>query len=105
MNRLWVKLLVAFSAVILIGMIVTVAVARQAAATQLTHFMVGNLMVQPAALERAAGAYYATHGAWEGLADQFPAVLRSASSGGMMGGMMGGGMGRPPQGPGGGFGR
>ena len=90
MSRLWVKLLAAFAAVLLIGMIVTVLVARQAAATQLTHFMVGNLMIRPATLERAAGAYYTAHGSWDGLAAQFPTMLRGASSGGMMGGIMGG---------------
>ena len=54
MNRLWLKLLGAFAAVIFIGVLVTVLVARQAAATQLSHFMIGNQMVRPAALQQAA---------------------------------------------------
>lgn len=93
MNRLWLKLLGAFGVVILIGVLVTVLVARQAAAAQLSHFMVGNQMVRPAVLQQAAREYYAEQGSWSGIDRRLPPLVRAASDGGMMAGMMGGMMG------------
>ena len=93
MNRLWIKLLGAFGVVILIGVIVTVLVARQATATQLSHFMIDNQMVRPRSLQQAAGAYYAENGGWDGIDAHLPALVRSATDSGMMGGMMAGMMG------------
>ena len=89
MNRLWIKLLGAFAVVILIGVLVTVFVARQAAATQLSHFMVSNQMIRPVVLQGQLSHYYEENGGWNGV----DRVVRSASSGGVMGGMMGGMMG------------
>lgn len=93
MNRLWIKLLAAFGVVILIGVIVTVLVARQAAVTQLSHFMVGNQMVRPAVLQQVVGNYYTENDGWDGIDAHLQTLVRSASDGGAMGGMMGGMMG------------
>jgi two-component system sensor histidine kinase BaeS len=93
MNRLWIKLLGAFGMVILIGVIVTVLVARQAAATQLSHFMVGNQMIRPALLQQEAARFYTDNNGWDGIDAQLPSLVRSASDGGAMRGMMGGMMG------------
>ncbi len=86
MNRLWIKLLGAFAVVILIGVLVTVLVARQAAATQLSHLMIGNQMVRPASLQQAVNNFYAEQGSWDGIDKRLPTLVRAASDGGMMGG-------------------
>ena len=46
-SRLWLRLTVAFALIILIGIAVTVLLARSGAATQFEHFMVQGRMVRP----------------------------------------------------------
>lgn len=86
---LWAKLTGVFAAIIVVGIVVTVVLARQGTVTQLSHFMVGNQMVQPAELQTALADYYARQGSWNGIEAVLPQLVLSASGGGMMGGMMG----------------
>jgi two-component system, OmpR family, sensor histidine kinase BaeS len=91
-NRLWFKLTSAFALVIGVGVLVTVVVARQGAATRFAHFMVDTHMVRPERLQGALAAYYLEQGSWAALATQLPAVVEVASDGAMsdvMGSMMG----------------
>ena len=92
-QRLWVKLLSAFGLIILLGVVVTVLLTRQGAATRFSHFMLDDQMFQPEHLQDDLAAYYQKEGGWQGIDGAFPAVVQHASSGGMMGGMMGHAMG------------
>lgn len=92
-QRLWVKLLGAFTLIILLGVAVTVLLTRQGAATRFSHFMVDDQMVTPEHLQDDLAVYYEEKGGWQGIDTAFPEVVQHASSGGMMGGMMGHAMG------------
>ena len=92
-QRLWVKLLGAFTLIIVLGVGTTVLLTRQGAATRFSHFMTGDQMFQPEHLQEDLAVYYQEQGSWQGIAAAFPQVVRHASSGGMMGGMMGHAMG------------
>lgn len=89
---LWIKLTGIFAAVIVVGVAVTVVLARQGAATQITHFMVGNNMVLPSSLQTELVDYYAGRGSWAGVEEALPQMVGAAgfgAMGGMMGQMMG----------------
>ncbi|MBI3958575.1 MAG: HAMP domain-containing protein [Chloroflexi bacterium] len=92
-QRLWVKLLGAFGLIIVLGVVVTVLLTRQGAATQFSHFMLDDQMFTPEYLQGDLAAYYQQQGGWQGIDAAFPQMVRHASSGGMMGGMMGHAMG------------
>ena len=92
-QRLWVKLLSAFGLIIFLGVATTVLLTRQGAATRFSHFMAGDQMFQPEHLQEDLAAYYQQQDGWQSIDSDFPAVVRHASSGGMMGGMMGHAMG------------
>jgi signal transduction histidine kinase len=92
-QRLWVKLLGAFTLIIFLGVATTVLLTRQGAATRFSHFMVDDQMFQPEHLQTDLAAYYEQQGGWQGIDAAFPQVVRHASSGGMMGGVMGHAMG------------
>jgi two-component system OmpR family sensor kinase/two-component system sensor histidine kinase BaeS len=77
-----------FAAVIVVGVVVTVLLARQGTATQVSHIVVGNRMVQPSALRQDLIAYYASQGSWDGL-DRYLMQLVTGANRGMMRGMMG----------------
>ncbi len=89
MERLWVKLTGAFALVILAGVAVTVVLARQGAATQFSHFMLGNQMLRPENLQEVLADYYQHAGSWEEADAYLDQIVLAASSGGMMSGMMG----------------
>jgi two-component system OmpR family sensor kinase/two-component system sensor histidine kinase BaeS len=91
MGRLWIKLMGAFAAVIVVGVAVTVLLAWQGTVTQVSHIVVGNRMVQPSALRQDLIAYYASQGSWDGLDRRLLQLVTGANRGmmrGMMGGMM-----------------
>lgn len=91
-SRLWFKLTGAFALVIAVGVIVTVLLARQGAATQFGHLMVNSQMIQPERMQQALIDYYRQRGGWQGVAQQLDALVGGASQrgmAGMMGGMMG----------------
>lgn len=92
-QRLWVKLLGAFTLIIVLGVGTTVLLTRQGTATRFSHFMAGDQMFQPEHLQEDLAVYYQAQGSWQGIAAAFPQVIRHTSSGGMMGGMMGHAMG------------
>ena len=50
-DRLWFRLTAAFALVIGVGVVVTVVVARQGAATQFAHFMINKHMIRPEQLQ------------------------------------------------------
>ncbi len=92
-QRLWVKLLGAFTLIIVLGVATTVLLTRQGTATRFSHFMANDQMFQPEHLQTDLVAYYQQNGGWQGIGTIFPQVVRHASSGGMMSGMMGHAMG------------
>ena len=91
-SRLWLRLTVAFALIILIGVLVTVLLARSGAATQFDHFMVQGRMVRPAVMQQAIADHYFHHQGWSHLQEMLPTLVSTASDGamsGMMGNMMG----------------
>lgn len=91
-NRLWFRLTSAFTLVIAIGVLVTVVVARQGAASRFAHFMINHHMVRPEQLQTTLAAYYAEHGSWADLDAQFAPIIELSTDGtmsDMMGNMMG----------------
>lgn len=93
-SRLWFKLTSAFALVIIAGIIVTVVLARQGAATQFAHFMVNSRMVQPERIQQELADYYRQQGGWEGVDGHLNTLVVGATTGNM-GGVMGGMMGMP----------
>lgn len=91
-NRLWFRLISAFTLVIAVGVLVTVVVARQGAASRFAHFMINHHMVRPEQLQSTLVNYYVEHGSWAGLDTQLTAIIELSTDGvmsDMMGNMMG----------------
>ena len=91
-NHLWFKLTAAFALIIFIGVVVTVWLTNQGAATQFEHFMVANQMVRPAVMQTALADYFRERETWRELETTFDALVLRASDGamtGMVGTMMG----------------
>lgn len=91
-NRLWFRLTSAFTLVIAIGVLVTVVVTRQGAASRFAHFMINHHMVRPEQLQSELADYYREHGSWADLETRFAAIIELATDGTMsnvMGNMMG----------------
>ena len=91
-DRLWFKLISAFALVIGVGVLVTVVLARQGAATQFAHFMVDNHMIRPGRLQAVLAEHYALHSGWDHVDESLVLLVNAASDGtmsGMMGNMMG----------------
>ena len=91
-HRLWFKLTSAFALVIAVGVLVTVVVARQGAATRFAHLMIDSHMVRLERLQQALVAHYLEQAGWAALDAQLPAVVELSSDGAMsdvMGSMMG----------------
>lgn len=93
-QKLSVKLTGAFAAVIVVGIVVTVILARQATATQASYVMIGTHAVQPSDLQQDLAAYYVESGGWEGLDRSLAQLVIGASNRGMMRGTMRGMMGQ-----------
>ncbi len=92
LDRLWFKLISAFALVIGVGVLVTVVLARQGAATQFAHFMVDNHMIRPTRLQTVLAEHYALHSGWDHVDESLVLLVNAASDGtmsGMMGNMMG----------------
>lgn len=95
-NRLWFKLTAAFGLIIVVGILVTVYLARQNTATQISHVMVGNQMVDPTQLQQDLAAYYSQHAGWLGLDQTLKQLIGQNPQRrmrGMMGPMMGSALG------------
>jgi|688.fasta_scaffold248283_2 two-component system OmpR family sensor kinase/two-component system sensor histidine kinase BaeS len=91
-NRLWFRLTSAFALVIVVGVLVTVVVARQGAASRFAHFMLNHHMVRPEQLQATLIDYYVEHNGWYGLDTQLASIIELATDGTMsdvMGNMMG----------------
>lgn len=91
-SRLWFKLMGVFALVIAVGILVTVVLTRQGAATQFAHFMIDNQMLQPTHIQQSLVDYYAQQGSWQGIDQRLQELVTRDSMGnmnGMMGGMMG----------------
>ena len=91
-SRIWFKLMGAFALIIVVGIIVTVVLARQGTATQFAHFMVNSQMVQPARVQQVLVDYYRQQASWAGVDGRLETLVGRPSTGnmrGMMGGMMG----------------
>jgi signal transduction histidine kinase len=83
--RLFPKLLLAFFAVVLVGMLVVSFLANQATAREVRGFMFGSGMTTEAGLAQELAGYYRGHGSWEGVS----LILRDTGHGLGMGHMMG----------------
>ncbi len=95
MNRLAVKLMGAFAAVVLVGMVVVTVIANRATAQEFEHFMFRGQMVATNEMQATLADYYARNGSWAGiqqaLTGQATGMMGRGmmdSTGGMMGGMM-----------------
>ncbi|MFN8445096.1 MAG: ATP-binding protein [Caldilineaceae bacterium] len=91
-SRLWVKLTGMFALVIVIGIAVTVLLARQGTEARFAHFMVSNHMLRPDRLQLVLADYYQTKQSWTDVQRDLPSLIEIASDGamqGMMGNMMG----------------
>ncbi|RIK35518.1 MAG: hypothetical protein DCC55_30110, partial [Chloroflexi bacterium] len=89
---MWFRLIGAFTLVITIGVLVTVVLTRQGAATRFAHFMVDHHMVRPERLQQLLADYYGQRNGWTGIEQQLSLIVELASDGAMssmMGGMMG----------------
>ena len=87
MHSLWIRLVGAFSAVILVGVIVMWVVANRATASEFQTFTTRTGQQWAMRLAPSLADFYARNGRWDGV----ESVLQSAS-GQAMGDMMGGGM-------------
>ena len=90
-GRLWFKLMGAFVLVIAVGILVTVWVAGQSAATQFSHVMVNGRPLDPAALVTSLAESYTHTGGWREADLVLDGAVGSAPTGRMgsgMGGMM-----------------
>ncbi len=91
-NHLWFKLIGAFALVIGIGILGTVVLTRQGAATQFAHFMVDGQMVRPTWLLPKLVDYYQQYQDWNNLPLMLDQIVTDSSDGtmsSMMGNMMG----------------
>jgi hypothetical protein len=91
-HRLWFKLTAAFALVTIIGVIVTVILTRQGAATRFAHFMIDHHMIRPEQMQQTLADYYRQHQGWVDLDTMLPIVVEATSDGSMsdmMGSMMG----------------
>jgi signal transduction histidine kinase len=91
-THLWFKLTAAFALIIFIGVVVTVWLTNQGAATQLEHFMVANQMVRPTVMQAMLADYFRERKSWADLDAAFDALALRASDGvmtGMFGSLMG----------------
>jgi len=80
--RLYLKLLLAFAAVVLLAVLIVAALANQAAQREVANLMVGGTMTTESALASELAGYYRGHGNWDGVL----AVLRpEGGQGHMMG--------------------
>lgn len=80
--RLYLKLLLAFVAVVLLAVLIVAALANQAAQREVANLMVGGAMTTESALVNELAGYYRGHGDWSGV----DAVLQTgAGHGHMMG--------------------
>jgi len=87
MNRLWVRLTLAFGLVTLVAVFVAAVLVNRQISTQFRRFVAHNQMADSLLVDDLT-TYYVTHGSWEGVENLF-------------GNMPGGGMhGRGPMGPG-----
>lgn len=93
-THLWFKLTAAFALIIFIGVVVTVWLTNQGAATQLEHFMVANQMVRPTVMQAMLADYFRERESWADLDAAFDALALRASDGAMTG-MFGSLMGMP----------
>jgi len=82
-NRLWFKLITAFTLVTVVGVVVTVVLTREGAATRFEHFMVDHHMIRPDHFQQVVTEYYLEHEGWAALADQLPILIELASDGTM----------------------
>ena len=92
LQRLWFRLMAAFTLIIGLLILVTVILTRQGTDTQFAHFMVNGQMIRTARLIENLVAYYQAEENWTELDTNFDEVLLAASDGTMgpmMRGMMG----------------
>lgn len=82
-NRLAIKLFSAFALVTAIGVVVTVLLTRQGAATQFAHFMVEHHMIRPEYFQQVLAEYYIEHDGWANVDDELPILIALASDGTM----------------------
>jgi len=91
-NHLWFKLIGTFALVIGIGILGTVVLTRQGAATQFAHFMVDGQMVRPTWLLPNLVDYYQQQQGWTDLPLMLDQIVTASSDGAMssmVGSMMG----------------
>ena len=81
MNRLWVKLTLAFLAVVLAAIGVVAAISLRTTGEQFRQYVVASGMMDQSAWAEALTDYYATHNGWDGVSE----LLAQLSPGAGMG--------------------
>jgi len=71
MNRLWVRLTLAFVAVTLIGVSAVALLTDWSASTQFRQFLIHEQMMAPDGLTDVLVGYYQQNGNWNGVAKVF----------------------------------
>lgn len=80
MNRLWVRLSLAFAAVTLVGILAVAALANREVATQLPNFVAQQQVVDSGLTDDLA-TYYTDHGSWDSVATVFATFHPRSGSG------------------------
>jgi len=96
MNRLWVRLTLAFVLVTLVGVSTVALLANLSASSQFRRYLVHNEMMGQGNLADDLAAYYERQGNWDGVEDVFEAMGGPMQPGRRgMGPMYRGGRGKP----------
>jgi len=88
MNKLWIKLTIAFFAVTLTGLIAVAVLVNNQVSTQFRNFVMRNDMLN-SPLVASLETFYATHGNWSGIETVFETSSPGMGMGHGMGGRMG----------------
>jgi len=67
MNRLWVRLSLAFGAVVLVGVATLILISTLIVSANLRQRFIGNELRVPGGLVDELTGYYQTHGSWDGV--------------------------------------
>ena len=87
MNKLWIRLTLAFALVIVVGIVMVTVIVNQQTSTEFLHFIVRSQLINPALITFLV-EYYSQAGNWEGVETVFEKIDRHASPTGPGQGLM-----------------
>lgn len=80
MDRLWVRLTLAFAAVTLVAIVAVAVLANRQVTTDLPNFVAQQQIIDSGVVDQLA-TYYEAHGTWDGVATAFPTFRHPAGAG------------------------